>query len=49
MHYFYNRWSKFGIFEQAYQALLRDKSVAITPAELNPDGTHSPAKKGVQA
>lgn len=48
VYYFYNRWSKLGIFEQAYQALLRDKAAEIAPTELNLDGTQSPAKKGVQ-
>ncbi len=48
VYYFYNRWSKLGVFEQAYQALLRDKATKVAPTELNLDGTHSPAKKGVQ-
>ncbi len=48
IYYFYNRWSKLGVFEQAYQALLRDKAAELAPTELNLDGTHSPAKKGVR-
>ena len=48
MYYFYNRWSKFGIFEKACQALLRDKAAEIAPTELKLDGTQSPAKKGVR-
>ena len=46
VYYFYNRWSKSGVFERAYQALLRDKAAEIAPTELNLDGTHSLAKKG---
>ena len=44
----YNRWRKFGVFERAYQALLRDKASEIAPTELNLDGTQSPAKKGAR-
>ncbi len=46
-YYFYNRWSKLGVFERACHALLQDKAANTAPAELNLDGTHSPAKKGV--
>lgn len=48
VYYFFNRWSKLGVFERAYQALLRDQAATIAPTELNLDGTHTPAKKGAQ-
>ena len=46
--YFFNRWSKLGVFEQAFENLLRDQLPSKPVRELSLDGTHSPAKKGVQ-
>lgn len=46
VYYFFNRWSKFGVFEQAYQNILKDKQTDLDTTELNLDGTHSAAKKG---
>lgn len=52
VYYYFNRWSKFGVFEQAYARLLKDQLQApepeLTITELNLDGTHSAAKKGVR-
>ena len=48
VYYFFNGWSKLGIFEQAFKAVLRDRASVITPSQLNVDGTHTSAKKGVQ-
>ena len=48
VYYFFNRWSKLGIFEQAFQTLLRDRAAQLTPTQLNVDGTHTSAKKGAR-
>lgn len=49
VYYFFNRWSKLGVFEQAYQRLLRDRAALIALTQLNVDGTHTSAKKGAPA
>lgn len=48
VYYFFNRWSKLGVFEQAYQNILKDKQSDLNTTELNLDGTHSAVKKGAQ-
>lgn len=45
---FFNKWSKAGVFEQAFQALLRDRAPALEITQLNVDGTHTSAKKGAR-
>lgn len=48
VYYFFNKWSKAGVFEHAFQALLRDKAAELAITQLNVDGTHTSAKKGVR-
>lgn len=48
VYYFFNRWSKLGIFEQAFKNLLQAKAALLSPTQLNVDGTHTSAKKGVR-
>lgn len=49
VYYFFNRWSKLGVFKQAFHAILQAKAAEVAPLELNLDGTHTAAKKGVRA
>lgn len=46
VYYFFNKWSKAGVFEHAFQRLLRDRAPELPVTQLNVDGTHTSAKKG---
>lgn len=48
VYYYYNKWSKAGVFEKVYNAILEDHKNQLDTSVINLDGTQSLAKKGAK-
>lgn len=48
VYYYYNKWSKLGVFEQDLASIQKAKAAQLHLDNLNLDGTHSLAKKGAK-
>lgn len=48
VYYFYRKWLKAGVFEQAFMSILYDKKTTLHTQIMYLDGTHSLSKKGGQ-
>jgi len=45
-YYYFNKWSKAGVFEKAFQDIQKEQKAKLSLNLLHLDGTHSLAKKG---
>lgn len=46
VYYYYRKWLKAGVFEQAFMAILNNQKIKLETQIMYLDGTHSLSKKG---
>ena len=46
VYYYYRKWLKAGVFEQAFNAILNNRKIKLNTQIMYLDGTHSLSKKG---
>jgi transposase len=44
--YHFNKWSKTGMWQQAYSRMLKENRMYLNLSSINLDGTHTPVKRG---